>query len=184
MTASTPDLTTISLPEPNADLVTLICRVCDGEATHADLDRLEQLLTDPTAVTLYLAICELDASLLWKNRWQQPWQPPASGAADHSESAAKTASWLESFTDHLAAVIGAALIGLGRRLASRTGIAVLLAAGIGLGVAGAWRVGLLERPAQWLITRLHQARFPRAPGSIACVTGLHDVVWEAADQAE
>ena len=53
----------VPLPGPDAELFTTICTICDGQPTRADFDRLEGLLQAPAAMTVYLAVTELDASL-------------------------------------------------------------------------------------------------------------------------
>ncbi len=125
MSVPVPPLTAISLAEPDAELLTTICRVCDGEATRADMDRLEQLLADPAAVTLYLAVRELDATLIWKTRWRRPWQPPhlAAAAAGSQSNQPTLADRLESVFDQVATVVGTTLLSLGRWLGSRSAVA-------------------------------------------------------------
>jgi hypothetical protein len=185
MSVPVPPLTAISLAEPDSDLMTTICRVCDGQATRADMDRLEQLLADPAAVTLYLAVRELDATLIWKNRWRRPWQPPQLAAATAgSQSKRPTCvDRLESAFDRVATVVGTSLLSLGHRLGSRAGIAVLLTLTVGLGLAAAWQAGLVAEPALRLIKTVFERQPPRLPGSVACVTALHAATWASNDDA-
>jgi len=51
------------------DLPTLIEAMCQGTATHADRDRLEQLLRDPANRAEYLSASRLHSELLW--RWNR-----------------------------------------------------------------------------------------------------------------
>ena len=66
----------VPLPGPDADLFTAICTICDGQPTRADFDRLERMLQDPAAMTVYLAVTDLDAAVRWKLRGRTQWQPP------------------------------------------------------------------------------------------------------------
>ena len=185
MSMPVPPLTAISLAESDSELLRTICRVCDGQATRADMDRLEQLLAAPAAVTLYLAVRELDATLIWKNRWRRPWQPPqlAAAAAGSQSKRPTFGDRLESAFDRVATVVGTALLSLGHRLGSRAGIAVLLTLTVGLGLAAAWRAGLVAEPALRLVKAVFERQPPRLPGSVACVTDLHDATWAVTDNA-
>jgi hypothetical protein len=53
------------------DLLQQVCLALWQKKDSYAPDRLEQLLADPAAVTLYLAVRELDATLIWKNRWRR-----------------------------------------------------------------------------------------------------------------
>jgi hypothetical protein len=185
MSVPVPPLTAISLAEPDADLLTTICRVCDGQATRADMDHLEQLLADPAAITLYLAVRELDATLIWKNRWRRPWQPPqlAAAAASSQSNQPTLADRVESAFDRVATIVGTALLSLGHRLGSRAVIAVLLTMTIGLGMAAVWQAGLVVEPALRLVKAVFERQPPRLPGSVACLTDLHDATWAVTDDA-
>jgi len=185
MSMPVPPLTAISLADPDSELLRTICRVCDGQATRADMDRLEQRLADPAAVTLYLAIRELDATLIWKNRWRRPWQPPqlAAAAAGSQSKRPTCVDRLESAFDRVATVVGTSLLSLGHRLGSRAGIAVLLTLTVGLGLAAAWQAGLVAEPALRLIKTVFERQPPRLPGSVACVTALHAATWASNDDA-
>jgi hypothetical protein len=179
----------VPLPGPDAELLTTICTICDGQPTRADFDRLERLLQDPAAMTVYLAVTEIDASLRWKLRGHTPWQAPADPrvrlpghdmprppqatppaprvlprkpAAPRRDKASHSVPAAPAYRPRPAAA-GSIL-----RRAALIGIVVLTAVTIGGGIA---YVREKKSPPQ-IVTPL-----PRLPGSIACVTSLHDVTW-------
>lgn len=178
----------VPLPSPDADLFTAICTICDGQPTRADFDRLEQLLQDPAAMTVYLAVTELDASLRWKLRGHTPWQVPADtrlrlpgrDVPTPPQAAAPTPRVLcrkRAAPRQAAPPISApaparrpqpAALGSVLRRVALFGVAVLTAATIGGGIA---YVSVKKSPIPTVTPR------PRLPGSIACVTSLHDVTW-------
>lgn len=179
----------VPLPGPDAELLTTICTICDGQPTRADFDRLEGLLQAPAAMTVYLAVTELDASLRWKLRGHTPWQvprdpglrlpgrdiptPPQAAAPTprmipRKRAAPRQAAPLDPVPSPHARQPRPAAFGSLLRKVALAGVAVLIAATIGGGVA----YFRSEKSPPPIVTPL-----PRLPGSIACVTSLHDVTW-------
>ena len=179
----------VPLPGPDAELLTTICTICDGQPTRADFDRLEGLLQDPAAMTVYLAVTELDASLRWKLRGHKPWQAPADPrvrlpghdmprppqataptprvlprkpVAPRRDKASRTVPAAPAYRARPAAD------GWFLRRAALIGVAVLTVVTIGGGIA---HFRVKKSPPQTLTP------LPRLPGSVACVTSLHDADW-------
>jgi hypothetical protein len=179
----------VPLPDPGAELFTAICTICDGQPTRADFDRLERMLQDPAAMTVYLAVTELDASLRWKLRGHAAWQPPVAargrlpghaiprlpkatvaaptrlvrGPAPAARPTPVTAVPVDRPRRARPAAIGLLV-----RRAVMVGVAVLVAVMIGGGIA-------LFRSET--APRRDMTPLPRLPGSVACISSLHDVAW-------
>lgn len=167
----------VPLPGPDAELLTTICTICDGQPTHADFDRLERMLQDPTAMTVYLAVTELDASFRWKLRGRAMWQPPVASRGrlpGHviprvpKATAAAPSRLVRRPAPATRATPANAAIGLLVRRAVMIGVAVLVAVIIGGGIA----FFRSETAPRRDVTPL-----PRLPGSVASITSLHDVAW-------
>jgi hypothetical protein len=179
----------VPLPGPDAELLTTICTICDGQPTRADFDRLERLLQDPAAMTVYLAVTEIDASLRWKLRGHTPWQapadprvrlpghdmprppqasPPAPRILPRKRAAPRRDKSSHSVRAAPAYRPRPAAAGSILRRAALIGIVVLTAVTIGGGIA---YVRVKKSPTQTLTP------LPRLPGSVACITSLHDVAW-------
>lgn len=186
---------TVPLPEPDAELLTTICTICDGQPTQADFDRLERMLQDPAAMTVYLTVTELDASFRWKLRGHTPWQVPTDARSRMPGLASATlpnaaSPIAQNVSRRIAAPPQAATASPVsspparrhrradfRPLLRRTvivGIVVLAAVTVGGGIA-------LFRAEQSPPKKV--APLPRLPGSIACVTSIHDVAWGELDRA-
>lgn len=180
----------VPLPGPDADLFTTICRICDGQSTRADFDRLERMLQDPAAMTVYLAVTELDASLSWRLRGHTPWRAPTDAPGrptghDRSRRSQATpgARKPRPTVRESAAVTRPApaaparqprpvALGSLLRRATIVGVVVLATVALGGGIAY-FRAGKPPRP--------DVPPLPRLPGSVASVTSLHDVTWSKND---
>lgn len=180
----------VPLPGPDADLFAAICAICDGQSTRADFDRLERMLQDPAAMKVYLAVTELDASLRWRVRGRSSWQVPtgASGRLKGRDRprqphATPEVRKLRPSAQTPAAVTRPVPAGPARQLRPvplgsllrRTaifGVVVLATVAIG-GAIAYFSVGKPPMP--------NAPPLPRLPGSVACVTSLHNVTWSKND---
>jgi len=178
---------TVPLPGPDADLFTAICTICDGQPTRADFDRLERMLQDPAAMTVYLAVTDLDASLRWKLRGRTHWQPPtdtpsqlpgrsvrrgptptglAPPESPDSPVASRPVAQSTPAAPAPARQPRSAAAGTSLRRIAQLIVTLLTTLTIGSGVF----LFLANNPPE----RALKPR-PRLPGSVACVTSLHDV---------
>jgi hypothetical protein len=184
----------VPLPGPDAELLTAICTICDGQPTRADFDRIERMLQDPAAMTVYLAVTDLDASLRWKLRGHTPWhvptdnrgRPPGHHAARQPKAAVpapQTLTRRRAVPGQAAPPISApapsrwqrpAGFGSALRRVAMVGVAVLIAATINGGIK---YVSVKKSPTPTV------APLPRLPGSVACVTSLHGVARSVNDGA-
>jgi hypothetical protein len=193
----------VALPPADDELIVLIGRLCDGVLSRADCTRLETLMrSSPQAIAIYCAALELNAALQW--RWYKARQTshettasqtarqrrdaaPASAlgapagvasavpqtmATPRAAPAATTtkrstprepspwAAWLGRIGAALDRPLPRIMLVFGALLTALVvGAAIEF---VGSGSLGGWTF---------------QSR--REPGSVACVTRLHDAAWAA-----
>lgn len=188
----------VALPPADDELLVLIGRLCDGVLSRGECTRLETLMRGSAqAIDVYCAAVELNAALQWRwhtPRWPRgkpaamvPATPSESGEAAGSGAAITIArpdpepAFRPAATGQVTTPqppqpspraaewdsVAADLAGPRWRLLGV--IQALLAAVFIGGLFGLWRAGPLGG---WGF----QPR--RLPGSVACVTGLHDAAWE------
>lgn len=183
-----------SLPSLISDdeLLVLIGRLCDGVLTRADCTRLESLMRESAhAIDVYCAALELNAALQW--RWHKARRASREAAAAHPAEAAAPAKAVKAAPrvptpaprsapaarvakplkqrqpSAWAAWLGQMGAALDRPLPRFLAIIGGLIAAVVIGGAiEFWATGSLGG---WSL----QPR--RLPGSVACVTGLHNVAW-------
>lgn len=158
----------VALPPADDELLVLIGRLCDGVISRGDCTRLETLMRGSAqAIDVYCAAVELNAALQW--RWHKPrrprWEPAVRPAAagqvtpPQPRQPSAWATWWDSVAVDLDRPLWRLLVIIH---------ALLAAVFIG-GLFDFWGAGPLRG---WAF----QPR--RLPGSVACVTGLHDAAWE------
>lgn len=183
-----------SLPSRISDdeLLVLIGRLCDGMLSRPDCTRLESLMrASPQAIDVYCAALELNAALQW--RWHKARRASREAAAARPAEAAPPAKAVKATPREPTPVLKSAPASrvakplkprqpsawaawLGRMGAALDRplsrfllvIGALIAAVVIGGAIEFWGRGTLGG---WAF----QPR--RLPGSVACVTGLHDVAW-------
>ena len=173
----------VPLPGPDAELLTAICTICDGQPTRADFDRLERLLQDPGAMTVYLAVTELDATLLWKLRGQSHWRAPDLPGLATSSTPAPTPSAKPPAPRRAPGPLQGAATTPGDAATRRSRPPILRRPpplflrmiGILLAVVLIGGVVASFQPARTPPAEVPPS--PRLPGSVACVTAMHGTAW-------
>lgn len=166
------------LPEADGELSRLITAMCGGTATHADRDRLEELLRDPAARRAYLAFLQVHGELQW--RYGHPAQPtgredePGSLTARRPQQPRPAADWrpaaFAGLAERLRGLVRGMVRGLATTLRRPAPLSLLLAAILVGGVLAVVGSTTWSSRTPQLVTEI-----------VGRITGLHEARWAGAE---
>ena len=158
------------LPEADGELSRLIAAMCGGTATHADRDRLEELLRDPVARRAYLAFMQVHGELQWRcGHLAKPTGhdgEPATLTAPRPDQGRPAADWRPAAFAGLAERLRGLVRGLATTLRRPAPLSLLLAAILVGGVLAVVGSTTWSDRAPQVVTEV-----------VARITGLHEARW-------
>ncbi len=166
------------LPRADSELMRLISALCDGVASPADCDRLEQLLEIPSAMAVYNAVIDIEAALRWSMRPQRIRvellaYPPIETIDSSAAAGSQGSAWIvtrDGCVAAMAALYGAMMRTIGW-LDDRTLLVPLVLLALVVGGAGAFMTVVGRPPVSPLRQR------------VAEITALQGVTWAGSQRA-